>query len=328
VTRSAEYDRHIQSKSWKRKAKAARKRAGWVCERCGVAAPLDVHHKTYARFKKELARDLEALCRPCHEAHHAKEGDMEHVKTEPTAPANGQKTRRTGWKKGSPMDLTPEFISRVKVFHDRYGPTLLSVSVPPQHDEDGAEVHLATSVWGNIAKREMVRSSENTVAAMTSAMDAVSRDIAQAPAGPAAAIKKRDSSALRRHPGTLTDLTANFKARVAKNYFTYGGEACAEATPTQDYGEGPVKLGVETWGLIARGKQHRAGNHTINDMSAAMRGLEKMEAPDPQEEQLPLARATLTGIQVARCSICGTLDLLEVPVQRELLAEINARYPR
>ena len=115
---------------------------------------------------------------------------------------------------------------------------------------------------------------------------------------------------------------------MAKNYFTYGGEACAEATPTQDYGEGPVKLGVETWGLIARGKQHRAGNHTINDMSAAMRGLEKMEAPDPQEEQLPLARATLTGIQVARCSICGTLDLLEVPVQRELLAEINARYPR
>jgi 5-methylcytosine-specific restriction endonuclease McrA len=34
-------------------------------------AVLHVHHKTYARFRKELPEDLEVLCADCHMKKHA-----------------------------------------------------------------------------------------------------------------------------------------------------------------------------------------------------------------------------------------------------------------
>jgi 5-methylcytosine-specific restriction endonuclease McrA len=64
------YRIYIESEAWRRKASAARKRAGYRCQRCHANARLDVHHKTYARLGYELPKDLIALCRPCHETEH------------------------------------------------------------------------------------------------------------------------------------------------------------------------------------------------------------------------------------------------------------------
>jgi len=168
VTTSAEYDRHLQSKTWKRKAKAARRRAGWRCERCGESRPLDVHHKTYARFKKELAKDLEALCRPCHEAHHAKkEGDnMSLVIPEPVriVPTNGEEKalrQRKGpaWCPGHSIDLPPAFILKVKEAYFDHGGRECARHVPPQ--ENGA--CLGPETFGRIARGNAVRAGLRTV---------------------------------------------------------------------------------------------------------------------------------------------------------------------
>lgn len=61
-----DYRRYIRSASWKRKAAKIRRRAGYRCERCGRALPLDVHHITYKRLGYELPSDLAALCKRCH----------------------------------------------------------------------------------------------------------------------------------------------------------------------------------------------------------------------------------------------------------------------
>lgn len=39
-----------------------------VCERCLAAFATDVHHKHYDTLGRERLTDLEALCRPCHQA--------------------------------------------------------------------------------------------------------------------------------------------------------------------------------------------------------------------------------------------------------------------
>ena len=246
--RSAEYDKYIQSKTWKRKAKAARKRAGWTCERCGVAAPLDVHHKTYVRFKRELARDLEALCRPCHEAHHAKEGKIAYVIPEPTrAPLVNGEQKQT-----------------------------------------------------------------------------------------------RQSRKVRWCPGHRKGLEAEFISKVRYAYYTYGGPGFARHVPPQETG---ACLGTETLAAIARGRTKRAGHRTIEAIAIALIKLASLEVPDPPEkpepsepipvtslaefpEQLPLAKPALTGIQVARIIFSNVLDALPKTQQDNLLAEINARYPR
>ena len=61
---------YLRSAHWKRTAKAARRRAGGRCERCGMRGRLDVHHRSYARLWRERPGDLEALCRRCHRLEH------------------------------------------------------------------------------------------------------------------------------------------------------------------------------------------------------------------------------------------------------------------
>lgn len=66
-----DYERYIRSERWRRKARAARRRAGYRCQDCGrVALSLDVHHLTYARLGFEWWFDLVALCRSCHRSRH------------------------------------------------------------------------------------------------------------------------------------------------------------------------------------------------------------------------------------------------------------------
>ena len=63
---SPQYHTYLASDAWQRKRYAVLRRAGYRCERCGWAGPLDVHHLTYARFGREDLGDLRALCRSCH----------------------------------------------------------------------------------------------------------------------------------------------------------------------------------------------------------------------------------------------------------------------
>ena len=66
------YRDYIGSNAWRtRPARLAELEASdFRCRICfaqaSAEAPLEVHHRTYARFGRELVGDLTALCRPCH----------------------------------------------------------------------------------------------------------------------------------------------------------------------------------------------------------------------------------------------------------------------
>lgn len=72
------YASYIRSKAWKKKSDAAKMKAGEVCAKCGKAAALDTHHKTYVRLGREKNSDLVVLCRRCHALEHGihNEDDM------------------------------------------------------------------------------------------------------------------------------------------------------------------------------------------------------------------------------------------------------------
>lgn len=65
-----EYVEYLASAAWKRLREAKIESVGGKCERCHTSkfsARLEVHHKTYARFKHERLEDLEVLCaEACH----------------------------------------------------------------------------------------------------------------------------------------------------------------------------------------------------------------------------------------------------------------------
>ncbi len=68
----AEYLDYLASPEWRAKRMLALKRAGFCCQLCNYGgAPLDVHHRTYARLGDERVEDLTVLCRKCHDAFHA-----------------------------------------------------------------------------------------------------------------------------------------------------------------------------------------------------------------------------------------------------------------
>jgi hypothetical protein len=62
------YYEYIQSAEWKRKADAAKKRAGYRCQVCNCKSKrLDAHHRTYERLGNERPEDITVLCHKCHE---------------------------------------------------------------------------------------------------------------------------------------------------------------------------------------------------------------------------------------------------------------------
>lgn len=66
-----EYLDYLASAQWRAMRQRVLIRDKYACVRCGhVSRNNDVHHKTYARFKRELTKDLETLCRDCHERLH------------------------------------------------------------------------------------------------------------------------------------------------------------------------------------------------------------------------------------------------------------------
>lgn len=65
------YLAYLDSPKWQRKRRAVHERSGGICERCHRNPVDDVHHRTYARLYRERMKDLQGLCRDCHEfVHH------------------------------------------------------------------------------------------------------------------------------------------------------------------------------------------------------------------------------------------------------------------
>ena len=58
--------RYYQTKKWLAKRNAIMERAGGICEYCLLRPAYQVHHRTYARFKREDKSDLMAVCPLCH----------------------------------------------------------------------------------------------------------------------------------------------------------------------------------------------------------------------------------------------------------------------
>lgn len=73
--RQVEYSIYLHSPEWKAKRTKVLERAGGICEGCGDAPAVEVHHLTYERIYNEMLFDLVAVCRGCHDQLHPwKEG--------------------------------------------------------------------------------------------------------------------------------------------------------------------------------------------------------------------------------------------------------------
>jgi hypothetical protein len=68
---TAEYRQYLKGPEWDALRREALYQAGYRCEWCGKAAPLQVHHLTYDRIFNEAQADLQAICFACHEWEHA-----------------------------------------------------------------------------------------------------------------------------------------------------------------------------------------------------------------------------------------------------------------
>ena len=62
-----EYREYLQTDGWRLRAYAAKWAAGFRCQVCDAAEPLDAHHRHYRTIGNEAPGDLIALCRICHE---------------------------------------------------------------------------------------------------------------------------------------------------------------------------------------------------------------------------------------------------------------------
>ena len=62
----ANYNEYLKSEAWQVRRRAVLKRAGYVCEGCGVNTAQQVHHLTYKHVGNELLFQLVAVCNDCH----------------------------------------------------------------------------------------------------------------------------------------------------------------------------------------------------------------------------------------------------------------------
>jgi len=72
--RGKTYKYFLRSKYWRIVREMVLKRDGNKCVRCNCKTSLQIHHKTYKNHfrEHENLRDLETLCKTCHEKHHSK----------------------------------------------------------------------------------------------------------------------------------------------------------------------------------------------------------------------------------------------------------------
>jgi 5-methylcytosine-specific restriction endonuclease McrA len=70
---SAQYSAYLESDRWHALRAEVVRRAGYRCKACGGGGVLDVHHaRGYRNLGRERADELQALCRDCHDAVHAR----------------------------------------------------------------------------------------------------------------------------------------------------------------------------------------------------------------------------------------------------------------
>jgi len=65
--RRPDYYTYIISRAWRARRRQHLNNVGWKCEVCGARKFLEVHHLTYDRLGREKRKDLQVLCKPCHE---------------------------------------------------------------------------------------------------------------------------------------------------------------------------------------------------------------------------------------------------------------------
>jgi len=68
-----DYNKYIQSRTWKSKADEAKRLSGYRCRLCNISSEysiLHVHHRTYDRLGDESQEDLTVLCDSCHSIFH------------------------------------------------------------------------------------------------------------------------------------------------------------------------------------------------------------------------------------------------------------------
>lgn len=66
-----QHDDYLKSPQWREIRQAVLKRDNYICQGCLLVKATQVHHKTYERWKNEMAFDLISLCTPCHNKLHA-----------------------------------------------------------------------------------------------------------------------------------------------------------------------------------------------------------------------------------------------------------------
>lgn len=85
-----EYAEYLQSEDWQQRRKQAIIAAHHQCEQCNLPRwvaelvydqDLNVHHRSYEHLGNEPPRDLEALCRRCHEIEKFGRSDLKKPKT-------------------------------------------------------------------------------------------------------------------------------------------------------------------------------------------------------------------------------------------------------
>ena len=67
-----EHDAYLRSPEWRALREKVIDRESGLCQGCRAALGTQVHHLTYARWRRELLIDLALLCDDCHHAAHDK----------------------------------------------------------------------------------------------------------------------------------------------------------------------------------------------------------------------------------------------------------------
>jgi hypothetical protein len=66
-----EYGIYLQTPAWKAKRNLVLARSKYICEGCGVARAVQVHHRSYDHWQDPFLWELAAICLDCHERLHA-----------------------------------------------------------------------------------------------------------------------------------------------------------------------------------------------------------------------------------------------------------------
>lgn len=64
------YDGYLKSEEWRARREKVMQRCDGVCEGCGNAKAVQVHHLTYERVGREMLFDLVGICAQCHSGVH------------------------------------------------------------------------------------------------------------------------------------------------------------------------------------------------------------------------------------------------------------------